>query len=830
MTISTALLVLAAVCARAEQTDRTAHPMDWVPARELPAEALERLPAGCCGAYISPYTPPEDAAPLDQTPINVRANRSSASGGREITLEGDVELRQGPRLLQTQKAQLNQQTRELLLEEDITLREEGLLIRADRARLVTHSEDATLDNARFVLHESRIHGEASRLEKFGERLLKLSDGSLSTCEPDSEFWRLRAAELALHPEQNYGTAKHARLEIKNVPVLYIPYMIFPVGDERQSGLLFPSFSTSTSNGVEYAQPIYWNIAPQMDATFTPRYLEKRGTLLDAEFRHLSSYFATDVSGAFLADDKGGYDRQAENDIASGELTEEEAYPYKGEDRWLVQLEQTGGRKSRLKTRIDYTDVSDVDYLRDITSSDVDVEYQSSLQKFGAVSYASDHWDLGASARETRYLNEASQRPYKELPHLYARGRYAQGDWLLKLDNDYTRFDLVNHYQRPTDSLVVGERLNTDYRLAWDKRWQWGFVTPEVGVKTLSYQLQQADFDTSGAMPAAAVHSDSPSLVVPQASLDAGLFFERFGELGGSSFIQTLEPRLFYFYSDYEDHSSIYQPLNDTNAPIAFDTRYITFDYNQLFRTTRFTGGDRIDDANQLSAGITTRFISARTGQERLALSLGQIYRFDPPRVALDPENQPESERYRQSEYAGRISARISDRFRLSGDALYDQHDHQLTSASASVQYADDADRLLSLTYRFQRRVSGNDLNPSPADDRSLDQLDVGAFVPVTDSWSLFARANYDFTFDLELDTYAGLEYNDCCYRVRLMWREWLNFDYNSGNQLETVTNNDYDRGYFIDLQLKGLASISDRVGSLLSKTLLGYAEREDNFQ
>ncbi|MBU2887592.1 LPS-assembly protein LptD [Gilvimarinus agarilyticus] len=808
--------------------------LDWVDADQLTESQQKQLPAGCCGAFIDPYTAPADALPVEQTPISATAQSIQADGNRAFELHGGVRLEQGPRLLETESATLDQVSGEIVLDGNVTLRETGLLIRADNAQMSTTNEDASVDNARFVLHESRLNGSAGHLQKFGDRLLRMRHGDFTTCEPDNAFWRLKAKELTLYSDKNYGVAKNARLEVADIPVLYIPYLAFPIGDERQSGLLFPSFSQSTNNGVEYAQPFYWNIAPQLDATLTPSYMEKHGTLLDINVRHLSSFFSSELNASYLPDDRGGYDQQSDSAIASGELTEEEAYPHRGEDRWLLQLNQTGGAQSRLKTVIDYTDVSDVDYLRDITSGETDLEYAASIRKFGQVSYTGDHWNLGISANEVRYLNESAQQPYKELPHAFARGQYSLSDLQLSIDSHYSKFDLISYYQRPSHELVVGERLHTAVNLAWPTRWQWGYATPTVGVRDLRYQLEQAPIINTDSTPDPTINNRSPQLNAPQASLDLGMFFERWTQWGDTPLIQTLEPRLFYLYSEYVDHQALYNPLNDSNQALDFDTRLFQMDYNQLFRSTRFNGLDRLDDANQLSVGLTTRFISARTGEEHLALSLGQIYRFETPKVVLDPSAPSEAYSYRQSEYVGRISARASEHFRLSSDVVYDHRNNALTSASASVEYSDDSQRLVNLTYRYQRQTTDLALSADPDTDivynQRLNQLDVGAFIPLDGNWSLIGRSHYDFNFDLELDTFAGFEYNDCCYRVRLLWREWLNFDYNSGYDLESANSDDYDRGFFIDLQLKGLASISDRVGNLLRKTIPGYAEREDNLQ
>lgn len=818
------LLALPTQAATPATTSDKAHSLDWIEASQLSDRQRQAALTGCCGAFIDPYQPGSDALTLEQTPISASARKIATEGESLIILEGQVRLAQGPRLIETEYARLDQSSGVVDLNGHVTLREAGLLIRADTARAHTGSQDASVENARFVLHQNHISGSAGQLEKFGERLLKLEQGQFTTCEPDRPFWQMKAKELALYPESQYGTAKGARLEIKDIPVLYLPYIIFPIGDERQSGLLFPSFSKSTRKGLEYSQPIYWNIAPEMDATFTPGYMEKHGTLLEADFRHLSSFLSTEIAAGFLGDDRGGYAPTDE---------EEEYTSHKGEDRWLLQVNQTGGSQSRLKTEIDYTDLSDVDYLRDITSGDTDQEYASFVRKYGAINYRGDGWSAGASASEVRYLNESVQRPYKELPNIYARTQQNLGPVQVSVDTQYSNFDLINYYPRSSDDLVVGERFYANLGVSATREWQWGYVTPSIGVKTLNYQLEQAPLNNATTSAVAeSVYASSPSLASPQASLDLGLFFERFSEALGTRYIQTLEPRLFYLYSGYEDHSSLYSPLNDNNRPLSFDTRNLRMDFNQLFRTSRFNGLDRLDDANQLSIGVTSRFLEAATGQERLAVSLGQILRFETPKVVLNPDAEPDTYRYRQSEYVGRVALQATDRFRLGSDLVYDQHMGRFTNASASAAYEDDGGRLVSLTYRYLHRVQDQSTidEPDLVYNRSMDQLDIAAFIPLTESWSLMGRANYDFTYNVELDNYAGFEYNDCCYRVRLLWREWLNFDYNRGNQLETVTSEDYDRGFFIDLQLKGLASISDRVGKLLSKSLPGYAERESNLR
>lgn len=808
-----------ATCALADQTRTHKHArLDWVPQEQLTEAQQKLLPTGCCGTYISPPVEHSEL-PLEQTPIDIQADSVAISREGIITLEGNVELNQGVRQISAARVIVDRAAGQLQIENNITVREDGLLIHAQYASMNINSQDAELNNTEFVLHQSRIHGSALQLKKQGGSLIRLIDGAITTCTPDNHFWSLEARNIDIYSEENYGIARHARLKIKGVPVLYLPYLRFPIGKTRQSGLLYPAISESQQNGFEYSQPVYWNIAPQADMTLTPRYMSKRGLLLDVTTRYKSPLFDTELSAGYLHKDRGGYNREAENSINNGVLLPEEAYPFKNKDRWMVQFKQVGQLSERLKTQIDYTDLSDNLYLLDMNSSDLDTNRAALTQKLAKVDYAGVHWTLGARAQEFRALNESRQKPYREMPRVHANGLYRLGQWELGFDHEYARFDLTHNYTKATDALVTGDRFRTHYGIRWNKEWTAGFLKPYVGVKTLSYRLHQATFN------AADLHENdsTPSLVVPQVALDMGLIFERTSHFGSHPYIQTLEPRLFYFYSKFENHDGLYHPLNNTNKAINFDTSYLTFSYNQLFRTTRFAGGDRIDDANQLATGITSRFISPSTGIEHLRLSLGQIYRFDNSQVALNPDQASTQIPSGTSEYAFQASARLGEHTRLSADMLYNQHTHELSDASASLQFMSSDYSLINLSYRY----SQTNLNVLDGEDYGTrDQLDASVFLPISPSWSLIARSHYDFTYKRELDTFAGFEYNNCCYKVRFVWRRWLDFDYNTNSTLININNEDYDQGFFFDLQLKGLGDISKRVGALLSQTITGYSTRE----
>ncbi len=800
------------LCAKpTEKTLAEAEALDWVPYDQLTPEQQAALPTACCGAYITPERFDEDAgASPAQSALRASADASEARLQSDILMRGRVEITQGYRSIRADSATYDQATRQAEIRGNIQMREPGLLLRAEAAQVDIDQGNASLSEAQFVLHETRIRGTADSLEKFGDRLFRMRGSRFTSCEPGSNIWTLAGSEIKIHPEEHYGTARHMRLMVFDVPILYSPYARFPVGNQRLTGFLFPSLGFNSDWGIEDAEvPFYWNIAPQYDMTFIPRYTDEHGALLSVEARHLAPLFETQLNTSYMPDDRGNYSQRDRERIAQGIKTD-----HTGEERWLLQLRQLGGQGRRWTTEVDYTDLSDTDYLRDINPSSLDANRQAYVTQKIAADYRGDTWRLGIKGEEYRLFTQ-TQLPYRELPRVHANGSYRLDDWRLQLLNEYVRFGRNSNFTGDPASLVPGERLRTDYRLTWNKEWVWGFFKPGVAVRSLSFQLED------NALTAA--QDTSLSWHSGQASLDTGLFFERSLNLRDQGYRQTLEPRIFYLYNSYTDQTAL-DTLGRDGRSLNFDTTMLTFNYHQLFRHTRFAGGDRLDDAEQITLGVSSAWIEESTGLERLRLSLGQINYLEDPRVSLvaPVEDAPRAEK--SSPIAAQISGDLNDQLRLTSDLLYDHRSRQLTGASLGLRYRDEDYRIFNIAYRYNREAEV--INPAaPLSGRPQDQLDVSTIWPVSRQWSLIARSHYDFHHKLELDTFAGLEYNDCCYRIQLMARRWLDFDY-SDNFLTLASQDDYKKGVFMDIQFKGLGNLGEKVGKLLDKAIIGYHERE----
>ncbi|UTA48604.1 LPS-assembly protein LptD [Simiduia sp. 21SJ11W-1] len=793
--------------------------LDWVPKAEL-TDAQASCRAGCDGAYVAPMrTDAEAGLKPEQAPVRAAADDSRWLQESKAELTGNVEVIQGYRSLSADRAVYDQANQTAEIEGHVVVREPGLVVFADRLMLDEGRGSAVLENTQFVLHEAHMRGKATTLAQqqgrgIGENLYQLEDGSFTMCSPEDNTWLVRGAEIEIDTATGQGKARHMRLELADVPVFYAPYFRFPATDKRMTGLLFPTIASDSRNGFEYAQPLYLNLAPNYDLTLTPRWMQHRGLGIEAEGRHLSSLFETAIGGAYLADDKGGENDKLQEKADAGEISQADVTPYKGQDRWLAHLQQRGGRGRDWSTVIDYTQVSDVDYLRDLDTGSIETSSRTHLRQAGSLHYQLPDWRLGLNLEAYQSVSLIGVEPYRKLPQLTANGQYQWGDWELALNHDYTQFAHSDTYwdqtdDNPDDIRIVGDRLRTDYRLGWRAETIWGFLRPAVMVKHLQYALDETTLRADA--------NATPGITGAQASIDAGLFFEREGSLFEHGYIQTFEPRVFYFNSPEQDHSDLYR-VTDRNRSVQFDTTETTFSYNQLFRESRFNGGDRIDDANQTSVGLTTRFIEASSGIERFRASLGQIFYAANRNVTLSgvADEAP------RSEIAGQLAAHIGEHWRFNLDIAYSQENYKPSQGTTSLRYVDPAGYVVNLGYRYQRKGLATDQETGELFNNNIDQTDIGIVYPLSDQWNLMARSFYDHALGREIDTFAGVEYNSCCYRVRVVGRRWTD-----SRDIQTLgpSSLELDRGIYIEFQLKGLGSLGRRLDELLTEGIIGFDQR-----
>jgi len=753
-----------------DAADLLADNMDWVPRAALSEEQTAAIGVQCAGAYVEPpiEAPAEDGAVIGT--IHASAAESELLQDPEIAkFSGDVTLRQDDRRLRADVATYYREEERVEIEGNVQYREPGLLARGESAEFNTAERTGRLRKARFVMHGEHVRGKADQVIKNADDSVDLEDGTYTQCDPTSNAWRLAASTIHLDRSTGQGTARNARFEVKEVPVMYTPYIRFPIDDRRMSGFLWPVFTNSSQNGFDLALPYYLNLAPNYDATLIPRYMDKRGPMAGGEFRYLNRWSSWSASGAYLPDDNVYED-----------------------DRWLTNLQHLGAPLPKLRTRIDYTEVSDEDYLKNLSTTGLQVKRSTHLAQTGEATYrVGDAWLLRARAHQFQVLDEALDEPYKMLPRIelsrgFTRGAY-QPDYALT-----TEFTAFEHKDA---GRITGQRLYAEPQLGYPMEWTAGFVKPTVAYQYIGYNLDEGLNGTS---------DDSPSVSAPRASLDAGYFLERDSGMFGGNFLQTLEPRVYYLWSDYDDHADIPN----------FDSSDLTFSFSQLFRNTRFSGHDRIADANQTSVSVTSRLIDNETGVELLSASIGQIYYHEDRRVTIS--NQPQDEESgSDSPVAAEIQFSPIRDLQFTGTTLWDTSRDRVEEGGLMMHWTPGSQAIVNLGYRYRREGTGF---VAPGNDpyADIDQADFSTVLPVGTHWKLIARYQYDFDADDSLEELAGVEYASCCWAVRMVYQEGVDWD------------NGRDRGFYLQFLLRGLGGLGQNIDQLLRNSIFGYTENREN--
>jgi LPS-assembly protein len=295
-------------------------------------------------------------------------------------------------------------------------------------------------------------------------------------------------------------------------------------------------------------------------------------------------------------------------------------------------------------------------------------------------------------------------------------------------------------------------------------------------------------------------------------VDSGLIFERESQWFGNSYRQTLEPRLFYYYSQQKNQDDIYN----------FDSNSLSYSYAQLFREYRLAGEDYIDDANQVSAGVSSRLLSPTTGRELMRVGIGQTFYLDKREVVLevDPATTAYEQNRSRSDIVLDASARLTRNWDARSETLWNEDKGRRNRQSLAVRYRDEEGKLFNVGYQFlDREPTVNTLGFFT--DRSVEQIYGSAVYPLNNQWSLIGHWNHDITNSRELETIAGFEYDSCCWSARLVARHWIVND----NFIDLVDEQEADNGIFLQIQLKSLGNFGDSLDSMLSDSILGYEDR-----
>jgi LPS-assembly protein len=752
-----------------------ANEWDWVPADRLPAgdPACCSVGRGCDGAYVEPVRDWPDA---ERQPEGAALRASSGSSqwqGDQVALQDQVVLTQGNLRLSASDGEFDRKTQRARLKGGVLIRQPGVMLRGASAEVDTTTGLGEIHDARYLDYSSGARARADKLARTAPQIIELKRARYTQCPPDEESWRLDANTIRLNRDSGRGVATNTVLRVADIPVFYSPYLNFPIDDRRQTGFLWPSVGTS-GDGLDLALPLYLNLAPNYDATLTPRHITERGTLLEAEARYLSPGTEWKLLGASLRNDRVSDD-----------------------DRWLLGLDQRGRFDSGLSSFIDYRKVSDNDYLSDFSLTSLDVRRQTHLTQQAGIGYALGRWRAGLNLVQYQTIDDLIAEPYRKLPQLTLERVATRASFALdyQFNGEAVRFDNRDSFS-DGGSFVTGDRYYAEPGLLFPMRWAAGYITPELRLRHVAYDL---DSSSPGA-------ARTPSATVPLGIIDGGLFFERDTTWGDGDFRQTLEPRLYYLNSGYEAQDD--QPN--------FDTSPLTFTYQQLFNPRRYSGRDRLEDFNQLTVGLTTRYIESGNGRELFNASLGQIHYFEDRRVTLSGGATGEES---SSNVAAQFNLTPSDPVWSSINLLWDPDEDQMQQGSAILHVERDGGALYNIGYRYYR--ASNDVTTL---NNGIDQVDLSAAWPLAKRWHLFARWNYDLDDNRSLEDLVGVEYEDCCWLVRVVYQNAV-----AAEQLDAATGiarAERDQAVLVEFQLKGLGSLGRKAGALLQESIWGYRERD----
>lgn len=801
-----------------------ANLLHWIPT-EGPCDL-------CDGYYQQSTTILKPKPPADVT-IHIRAQGPTTFRKEGVSvLQKNVVVSEPGRTVRADKAYIYRQHNKIIritLVGNVQFSQYGLRIVGSRATLYPLTHRVVIYDATYYVLETPQNpldkkqtfdafGIAAKAEHTSDDILKLWNATYSTCSPLNPSWALKARYLQLNKKIGKGYGKHIVLRFKHIPVLYVPYYSFATDKRRKSGFLAPSVYYNKQNGSQINAPIYWNIAPNVDMLLTPTYFTKRGFQLTTYLRYLT-YTSWGWFYASVLPYDNTFRLYRNNTIL--QYTNDPRFPLylaalekMSNTRGLFAFRNTTLINDRLSSDIILNYVTDPYYFRDI-GTDISFIQTNQLQNQIDLQYIGMHWNVITflQAYQTLHLIDQSTEPvtnqYSRLPEIDVTGDYPNliGNFGISLGMQAVNFVYNSSFPPFTNQLPIGQRFHLRPGFSLPFYWAGGFLIPQVFVDNTSYTVYQ---------PTPAANMTRPFLsasrTLPIVDVDGGLYFDKYW---GTShhIIQTLEPRVFYLYVPF---------LNQDGYP-NFDTMLLPFSFEQLFALNRFTGYDRLDNANQLSFALTSRLMDGDTGRQILRADIGVIEYFTTPRVNLfNSSLTPTAVGDSFSPLASRVTLYPTDNWSFIGNIAWNMRLNRINNGGATVVYSAAHSRIASVGYEFVRDIGTSPLNFLEL-DRNTEYFHLGLAWPITRRWSTLGYWYYNINRKRSESYYIGTEFNTCCYAIRFVVdRSYTGTLFTSPSNAFT---NQFKTTYFVQIELKGLGSYSNNnATSLLVSTLPGYRD------
>lgn len=719
----------------------------------------------------------------DTEPMQVDADYSEIFDKVVTSFSGDVKIKRADQNMLADKVNYNTLSETMDAQGKVYYSEDEISLYSDSALLNLNSDEARLRDALFISPRSAIRGSAKVVYQENKDFSHYKDVAYTSCPPGNQDWVIHAERFKMNKATGKAAAKNAWLEFKSVPVLYTPYISFPLDSRRTTGFLTPRPHLSGQNGIDISLPFYWNIAPNYDMTFRPRYLAKRGVMLGADLRYLNHMSNSELNFDVLPyDDKRNNQTRYQASFKNQTLLT----PHLNTN---IDLNYVSDKKyiSELGNALSFTDIRHVRSVADLNYNREGVSFLTRIDNYQTIDQSIPNF----------------QKPYRKLPQvaLSLNHSFEKMPLDVGLDNDFTLF------QHNTN--VDGERLAIKPWVSAPVKTESGFIIPRASLLHRDYFLSKQIVDK-----ASNITRDLPIL-----SLDSGLFAEGNVDLFGRDFTHTLEPRLFYLYVPKSSQDDL--PIFDTSP---YDTNF-----DSLFRENRFSGLDRWQNANQLTVALTSRLIDKDTGRERLKLSVGDVVYFQDRQAQAyqfsqeSPLNTIPAETNRFSNIVTELSGQLTDDFSFSSGLQWDPYASRAVRKQIDLHYRNKWGHIVNLGYHQRKGI----LAGSTSDD-IIRQSDVSFRLPLLDSWFAIGRWQYSFLYNKTAESFLGLEKENCCWRFRIIGRHYINgLSLANNGQLTSVNSQALDESQttvMFQIELKSLSGFGNDVDSFLRQSIFGYSD------
>lgn len=694
---------------------------------------------------------------LSENDILIEGDSLESILDRKLRASGNALISKGNQSITADFIEYDQISEELYAKGQITITTPDLELKGSELEMSLAENTGSIANGSFVANinentpsrfNKELRGTATKIFLEGEDKKKLENAKVTTCDAGQNEWFITSDETIIDQSSGNIKAKHATLSLKGVPIMYSPYVDFSTTSQRKSGWLLPTAGSTTTSGFETSIPYYFNLSPTHDATLTSRYMEKRGLQFDGEFRYLSENYKGTSEIQYL-----NKDRDADID-----------------NRYLLDIKHQHNFGKGFSGTVEYEKVksNDNNYFADMSTS-IAVTSQVSLRQTAHLDYikTDDSSDIKGSLKVQEFQNLTSASPYELKPSFnlsYKKDWEDKADQSLFLqtgaDFSYDQFDTGNNAVK---NIATGSRIASTPSVSFPMEASFGFLKPKIIANLRHYDLDDAS-------------TSQKSLAIPTVSLDSGLYLDRPFKLSGYNFTQTLEPRIFYTYTPYEDQSDI--PY--------FDTSLNELNTTTIFQENQFSGKDRVMDTNAITTALTTRVIDD-SGYDWVLLTMGQ-------RFYLSDRKVLEEDRYANSSYKGDKSdflvgaqANLTKSLKIISDYEYNFSEDTTNKFTAGARFRPEPGKVLNASYRMV-------LNPSSGKYDVKQYLLSGQW-PLSSGWSALASYNYDIYERQDIESMVGAEYDAGCWSAQMMF-----------HRLQLATSETSTDTFFLMLEIGDLGS------------------------